>query len=361
MKFGKSIGLIVLVISAIFLWHIRVIVLLGFLSVVLATLLNRLVRLFTRWRLRRGWAIVLTLLLIAGLATGILTIAVPPFVKQVQQWLNQAPTELSQIRSWIEQLDQQVPIELSEIGEQLDTFVADIPRVVRGIFDNFFLLFKGTLSFLVNSLLVLAATILLLANPKTYRSALIKLFPQFYRPRIQEILNGCEASLVGWGAGILFNMAVITVMSFLGLVLIGVQLPIANAAIAGLLTFIPNVGPVLSVVPPTVLALLESPWKAVAVVILYIVIQQVESNFLTPLVMNHQVSLLPAVTLLSQLVFGLLFGLLGLFLALPILVVGQVWLEEVLIKDIMDQWQRPQRSPRRSPRQKVLKVYSKGT
>ncbi|MEM9805085.1 MAG: AI-2E family transporter, partial [Cyanobacteria bacterium P01_D01_bin.56] len=133
---------------------------------------------------------------------------------------------------------------------------------------------------------------------------------------------------------------VITVLSFVGLRLINVPLPIGNACIAGILTFIPNVGPILSVVPPAILGLLDAPWKAAAVIVLYIVIQQAESNFLTPLIMKRQVSLLPAITLISQLVCGLLFGFLGLFLALPIVVIGKVWLQELLIKDIMNKWDR---------------------
>ncbi len=112
----------------------------------------------------------------------------------------------------------------------------------------------------------------------------------------------------------------------------------AQAALAGILTFIPNIGPALSVIPPMAIALLEAPWKSFAVLILYIIIQQVESNLLTPYVMAQQVSLLPAVTLLAQVFFATFFGFLGLLLALPLTVVGQVWLKEVIIKDILDQW-----------------------
>jgi hypothetical protein len=86
------------------------------------------------------------------------------------------------------------------------------------------------------------------------------------------------------------------------------------------------------------IALLEDPWKCLAVFILYFVIQQVESNFLTPYVMAQQVSLLPAVTLLAQVFFVTFFGFLGLFLALPLTVVGQIWVKEVLFKDVLDQW-----------------------
>jgi len=85
------------------------------------------------------------------------------------------------------------------------------------------------------------------------------------------------------------------------------------------------------------------PWMALAVVILYIAIQQLESLVLTPLVMKQQVSLLPAVTLISQVIAALFFGFLGLFLALPLVVVVQVWLKELLVNDILNHWPAPRR------------------
>jgi predicted PurR-regulated permease PerM len=117
-----------------------------------------------------------------------------------------------------------------------------------------------------------------------------------------------------------------------------IPLALAQAALAGVLTFIPNIGPAFSVVPPISIALLDAPWKSVAVLILYILIQQIETNLLTPLVMAQQVSLLPAVTLMAQVFFATFFGFFGLLLALPLTVVGQVWLKEVIVKDILDQW-----------------------
>lgn len=353
MKFGKLVGLIALLLGLWLLWRIRFVVLLALLAVVLATVLNRVVRQLTRWRFSRGWAIFLTLVALFTLAAISLSIIIPPLTEQVRQWLDQVPLEAARISSWIDQIDQQLPIELSEELQRLDMFIRDIPRLIRGVFNNFLLLFRGTLALLVNSLLVLMVTIMLLANPRAYRRTFVVLFPQFYRYRVQEILDQCEAAVVGWGVGILFNMLVITLMSFVGLMVIGVPLPIANAFIAGILTFVPNVGPVLSVIPPAVLGLLEAPWKGIAVVGLYVLIQQLESNFLTPLVMKRQVSLLPAVTLLSQLIFGLLFGFLGLFLALPIVVVGQVWLQELLISDIMNKWSAPEFYPSEDTAAKV--------
>lgn len=131
-------------------------------------------------------------------------------------------------------------------------------------------------------------------------------------------------------------MSVIALLSGIGLLILGIPLALANALLAGLLTFIPNVGPTLSVIPPMAIALLDAPWKALAVLVLYIIIQQIESNLLTPLVMQKQVSLLPAITLLSQLVFAVFFGFLGLFMALPLTIVLQVLLKELIIKSWLD-------------------------
>ena len=155
------------------------------------------------------------------------------------------------------------------------------------------------------------------------------MFPAFYRKRVDEILSLCEISIVAWIRGILINMVAIGVISCIGLLILRVPLPLANAAIAGLLEAIPNVGPTLSVIPPAAIALLDAPWKAGAVVILYVLMQ---------------VAVLPAVTLLSQVIFAIFFGFLGLFLAIPLVIVGQIWIREVLVRDILDQWQTANRS-----------------
>ena len=338
MKFGKIIGTVALLVGLYFLWRLRFVALLGFTAVALATLLNRVVRRLTEWRLPRGWAILVTLMLFLGIGAAIAAIVIPPFVAQVNEWLTQLPQETAKINSWLLQVSDRLPPEVYLQLQKLDALIQDIPQIARGVFSNIFIFMRGALALSLNALFVLVITIMLLSNPKAYRKAFVSSFPQFYRRRFQEILDLCEKALVGWGVGILFNMVVISLMSYIGLAVIGVPLPIGNAFIAGLMTFVPNVGPVLSVVPPAVLGLLEAPWKAIAVIILYIVIQQVESNLLTPLVMKRQVDLLPAIALIAQLTFGILFGLLGLFLALPLVITGQIWMQELLVRDIMDNW-----------------------
>lgn len=206
------------------------------------------------------------------------------------------------------------------------------------MFKNFFALFSNSLAVLLNLLLVLVLMVMLLVNPQEYRQKFIRLVPAFYRRRMDQILGLCEVALDNWIGAVLFNMIVIGVCSGIGLWILQVKLVLANALIAGLMEAIPNIGPVVSVVPPMAIALLDAPWKAGAVLIFYFVIQQLEQYLLVPTVMARQVALLPAVTLLSQVVFAIFFGFMGLLLALPLVIVGQICIREILIKDIFDQW-----------------------
>jgi predicted PurR-regulated permease PerM len=148
--------------------------------------------------------------------------------------------------------------------------------------------------------------------------------------------------------GALLSMVVVAVLSLVGLLVLGIPLALAQAILAGLLNFIPNVGPTMSVVIPMAIALLDEPWKAVAILIIYLLIQQFESNLLTPYIMAQQVSLLPAITLIAQVFFTTFFGFLGLLLALPLTVVAKIWINAVLIEDILDRWQDRQGTSDRS-------------
>jgi predicted PurR-regulated permease PerM len=137
--------------------------------------------------------------------------------------------------------------------------------------------------------------------------------------------------------GVLISSICVGLMAFVGLSLLGVKLTTANALLAGMLNVIPNLGPAIGTIFPMSVALLENPWKALAVLVLYVVIQNLESYVITPSVMHHQLKLLPGLTLAAQVIFTVLFGPLGLLLSLPLAVCLQVLIKELLIHDLLDQ------------------------
>ena len=340
MGFQNLIGLIVLVVAVYILWQIKQVLLLAFAGIIFATVINRLVRLLQRWHIKRGLAIAIAVIVIAIGLFGFFALVIPPFLDQIQELVALLPTGLDQLLSWVSGLQNLFPDRLLSSWQDFEQMVQNqLQYWADKLINNFLNLFSSTLNAALNTLLVIVVTIMLLANPAPYRAIFLLLFPAFYRKRVDEILDECEVNLSGWAIGTLFNMTIITVFSGIGLIILGVRLSLANALLAGLLTFIPNLGPTISVIPPAILALIDSPWKAVAVIILYIVIQQVEGTILTPLVMQKQVSLLPAITILSQVAFAAFFGIFGLFLALPIIVVAMVWLKKVLVEDFLNQLQ----------------------
>lgn len=340
MKFGKLLGLIGVVGLLYLLWQIRQLMLLLYAAITFATIINKLVRQVQRLSIPRGWAVMITLIMVFGLLGAASWFAVPTLITQIPQYASLSELGIDRIQSWYRELAGIVPGD-ALAQTKLSDLLPQLAQMSPSWIGRLVALFAGSVDFLINLLLVLVTTVMLLANPAAYRRLLLLAFPAFYRDRADEILLECEQALTGWAVGILFNVAVITVFSAIGLAVIGVPLPYANAVIAGLLTVIPNIGPVLSLIPPTLMAIGVAPWMAPAVIGLYFVIQQLESTVLTPIVMKQQVSLLPAVALISQVVCAIFFGPLGLFLALPIVVVAQVWLRELLVKDILNNWTEP--------------------
>jgi predicted PurR-regulated permease PerM len=343
MKLGQWLGFLSLILTLIILWQIRQMLLLVFAAVVLATALNALVQRLRRSGMRRSRAVLLTLSI--TVLAGILFVAliVPPFISQFVQLLELLPTGFDQVAKWGDRQLQLLPSWLAAIElPTTEKLAQDLQPILQNVIRNFFAFFSNSLNAVLQGLLVFILTIMLLADPSSYRRAFIVLFPSFYRKRADSILTKCEVALDNWLGGALLSSTAVATFSAIGLSILQIDFVLAQALLAGLLNFIPNIGPTLSLVFPLTVAFLDAPWKAIAVLILYLVIQQVESYWLTPTVMAKQVSLLPALTLIAQIFFASFFGFLGLVLALPLTVIAKTWIQEALIKDILDQWKQPE-------------------
>jgi predicted PurR-regulated permease PerM len=156
------------------------------------------------------------------------------------------------------------------------------------------------------------------AEPEVYRGWLLSVVPATSRAQARLILAEVSAVLRKWLVTQLIAMVVIGVVSMIVLLLLGVKAPFALAFIAGLFEFIPSVGPVLSAVPAVLMAFVDSPEKALAVLIAYWGIQFLENNLLIPYLMRGEMDLPPAITLVAQSLMTLVFGFIGLMVAVPL-------------------------------------------
>ena len=347
MRFGQWLGLIATAAALVLLWSLREVLVLVFAAVVLAMAICTLVGV-TQERLRCNRPLALLISLGGLLVVVVVTTAVvvPPFVSQFQELLRQLPAALQLamqlLRRTLDQSSQMLygrealqwlqQSWLSQGSGSLDPTEGVLKLL--GIAGN---LGSG----LVELLFVIAVSLMVAIQPQAYREIAILLVPSFYRRRFRGVLTLCGEALSSWMAGVLISSLCVGVLAAIGLSLLGVKLVAANALLAGLLNIIPNIGPTLSTVFPMSVALLDSPVKALLVLLLYVVIQHIESYLITPSVMHHQVKLLPGLTLIAQFFFTVIFGPLGLLLALPLAVCLQVLVREVLIQDVLNGWELP--------------------
>jgi predicted PurR-regulated permease PerM len=192
--------------------------------------------------------------------------------------------------------------------------------------------FAGTVATLV---LMAIAGIYIAVNPGIYRRGFILLFPKHVQPQVSDTLTQAGAALGRWLGAQLLAMIMVGVMIGAGLAFIGVPSALGLGFVAGVLEFIPYLGPILGAIPALLLASTQS-WEMVAWTLgLFIVVQQVENNIILPLVMGRAVDLPPAVGLLAVVAIGILFGPLGLLLAYPLAIVIDVAVRRLYVREVL--------------------------
>jgi predicted PurR-regulated permease PerM len=189
-----------------------------------------------------------------------------------------------------------------------------------------------TLSAVVNAILVLFTGLFLAANPRLYRRGLLAVIPHGERRRAAGALDAAVVAVGQWLKGVLVSMISIGVMSGLGLWGLGIPLALTLGILSGLMEFIPYVGPVLGAIPAVLLAFSLSVSQAVEVVALYLGLHLIEANLLVPLIQRWAVALPPALGIISVVIFGQLFGLIGIMFATPMTVVALSLVDSLLVR-----------------------------
>jgi predicted PurR-regulated permease PerM len=208
-------------------------------------------------------------------------------------------------------------------------------------------LMSSVTSAIVSVAFVFFTGVYLASQPTLYRDGLLRLFPRAQAERAAEVVDELGGTLRWWLVGQLVSMTVVGVLTSLGLALLGAPFPVPLGLLAALLTFVPNVGPTIALVPAVLLAFLQGPGTALAVGALYLGVQTVESYAVTPLVQQRTVYLPPALTIASQLLLWMLAGTPGLFVATPLTAAALVLVRELWIEDTLGERNAGPRRARR--------------
>jgi len=188
---------------------------------------------------------------------------------------------------------------------------------------------------LASVLLVLFGGIYLAINPNLYRDGLVKLVPPSVQSNVEATLDDAGQALRRWLAGQVIAMLLVGVCSAIGLWLAGVPSAFALGLIAGLAEFVPIIGPIVAAIPAILIASTQD-WQTVLLAIaVLVIIQQVESNLITPMLADRMVSIAPAVGLFAVVAMGVLFGPLGLLLGFPLAIVLDVAVRRLYVRDTL--------------------------
>ena len=325
-------GALALVVLGLLAWELRWVLLVLFGAVVLAVALDVPITWLRRLvPLNRPLALVIVLMALLLIGGGLGQLLLPELAEQVQQF-----TELMPV----------VALRLSKLAGQVSWF-PDVERQLMsfGTWDRLQPLGAQVLGFAggaasstVQILLMALLAILLALDPRSHQRLVVAMTPRFWRPQMQSLLGECRQALGGWLAGMTISATSVFLFTWGGLALLQVPLALLSGLVCGLLTFVPTIGPTAATLLPLAVALLVSPAKVLQVLVLRLVLQNGEAFLLTPLLLSRTVNLLPTVALMAQLSLGVLLGLPGLLLALPLVVVLQVICEQVVVQEVMDRW-----------------------
>lgn len=312
-----------------FMGQVAAVVLLFAVGLLLAVALSAPVEALYRRKVPRPVAVVVIVILVLaalGLAGRLLY---PVLATQATQLVSTLPDGISQLVDRLRNLASTFGIQISGGGGISPQTLANVARRVLGGLVG---LFGSLASFFTGLLVVLFIPIYLTAMPGPVVGWVVRLFPPEKRDKTREVLAESRTSLLGWLKGRLFSMAVVGALSTVALYLIGVPGALLLGIFSGLAAFVPILGSIAGAVPPLLLAFAGNPWDVLWVALAYVVIQQIESNLLTPLVMQQAVSLHPVVVIGAVTLLGTAFGILGALLAVPAAVVVGVLVDELWFK-----------------------------
>ena len=297
----------------------------------------------------RWVSVVITLTSILLISSISIVIIIPQFTSEFQELINQIPSAISKLWelsintffNFAEIIYKDNMPDLADRSLLINqlSMIPDGGTLANGVTDSITKLISlaGNVGTgILQLLFIISVGLMITFQPNSYREVAILLVPSFYRRRARIIILKCGDALSNWMIGVVLSSICVAILVSIGLYLLGIKLVIANALIAGILNVIPNVGPTISTIFPLSVALLDTPWKSVAVLGLYILIQNIESYIITPSIMHKQVKLLPGLTITAQFIFTILFGPLGLLLAIPMAVVIQVIVKELIIHDLLE-------------------------
>ena len=323
MSIIKIIGVIL---GLVFLYLIRDIIAVLFVAAILGAAIDPWVDYLQNKKIPRAASILGLYIIGLGIMALAVILIIPVMTTELTSLANNFPNYYERILNSFGQF-QDSSSTTTSLTNILESWAANLGQTTKGVFSTIGGIFGGIISFIA----VLVITFYLIVEKDNMKSFIQTVAPGKYQAYIIQLYNRVQKKIGSWLSGQLSLMIIIAVLSYVGLLVLGVRYTLLLALIAGLTEIIPYVGPTLGAVPAILIAFADSPLKALFVLILYIIIQQLENSVLVPRIMKRAVGLNPIVVIVVILIGGKVAGILGALLAVPVATIGSV-----LIKDFFE-------------------------
>ena len=321
---------VTVVIVLVLLWYAIDVVLLAFVGVLFAILLRAPADwLSERFGIREGWALAIVGIVLLALVVTAAALFGRGIVAQSVQLIDRIPEIVETARQRLGE---------SELGGRL-LALADSSGAFAGG-DGQFIgrglgLIGSTFGAIANVLIVSFFAIFMAAQPRPYVEGFLFLVPRRHRDRGREVLHEIGRVLRRWLVGQSLLAACVALLTGLGLMLLGAPFAVALALLAGLMEFVPYIGPFVAAVPTVLVGFAEGPQLALHIALLFLAIQMLESYVLAPLIQHKAVHLPPATILFAQVLMGAIVGALGVAVATPLaaavmVAVGMLYVQDAL-------------------------------
>ena len=339
--------LILTVILLLAAWQVRTILMLTFAAMLLTVFASIPVRFFNkRLGFNRGVSILLfvfsSMIVVVALSLvvvptilqqfAVLTSdVIPNGIERVVDWWNsgEAMEQIPQLETIVQSIDFTVDSDfLNNVLEQGSNALGQVGGSVLP-------LLGGVASGILSLLIIVFLCLYFVAEPDRYIQGIIALTPIWYRSRMREILEELDDTIRAWLRVTGASMAIVGLGTGIGLAAIGIEQWAALGTLAGIMSFIPNFGPIIAVVPSVAVAIIQAPENTLLVIVVIYGVSFLQSQIVGPLLANESMNLAPVLILIGQIVFGIFFGFLGIMLAVPLTAIVVVLIREVYVKDIL--------------------------
>ena len=322
---SSVIKVIIVLLAIWFLYFIKDIVAIVFVSVIIAAALSPTVDKWSKHGMPRTISIVLIYLFVLGLLGGIIYFILPPMITQIRQLADSLPSYFTTFSNFIVSLQDVSHNGLLNASQaSLNSLSNFLGSFINNIFNTTMGFFNGAAAFLM----IFILTLYFLLDQNGIKKFFLSLLPIKQKARIVTITNKIGYKLGGWLRGQIVLAIAVGVVVYIGLILLKMPYALTLAILAGVLEIIPIIGPIIAAIPAILVAFTISPTVALVITVFYILVQELENKLLVPKIMQHAVGLNPVTIIIIILIGAKLMGIIGILLAVPVAAVIYVILEE---------------------------------